>query len=142
MTREKISGIKQHLAVDIQGLPYAFAITSANVTDRSGALFAFEQNKEELRELKGVLCDGGYSGKSFADAIKPLLEEQVDVQVVKQNELHTFTVIPKRWIVKRCFAQAFEKQRRLVQMENTLFWIIEFFLNIEEMEQGIFVLKL
>ncbi len=43
-------------------------------------------------------------GQTFADAVKSLLEEQVDVQVVKRNELLTFKVIPKRWGVERCFA--------------------------------------
>lgn len=109
---KKVSGIKRHLAVDTQGLPHAFAITAANVTDRQGALVAFEQNKEELVELKGVLGDGGYSGEAFANAVKALVGEKVDVQVVKRNELHTFKVIPKRWVVERSFAWL-EKQRRL-----------------------------
>lgn len=38
---KKISGIKRHLAVDTQGLPHAFAITAANVTDRQGGITRF-----------------------------------------------------------------------------------------------------
>jgi transposase len=34
------------------------------------------------------------------------------VQVVKRNELHSFAVLPKRWIVERSFAWL-EKNRRL-----------------------------
>jgi transposase len=34
------------------------------------------------------------------------------VQIVKRNELHTFAVLPKRWIVERSFAWL-EKCRRL-----------------------------
>ena len=109
---KKISGIKRHIAVDTQGLPHALAVTAANVTDRKGALLAFEQNKDELPEVKNILCDGGYSGKPFADDVKAVLGEKVTVQVVKRNELHTFKVIPKRWIVERSFAWL-EKQRRL-----------------------------
>ena len=109
---KKISGIKRHLAVDTQGLPHAFAITAINITDRQGALLAFEQNKEELEEVKGILCDGGYSGKPFADGVKALLGEQADVRAVKRNEMHTFKVIPKRWVVERYFAWL-EKHRRL-----------------------------
>ena len=101
---KKISGIKRHIAVDTQGLPHALAVTAANVTDRTGALPAFEQNKDELTEVKSILCDEGYSGKPFADGVKAVLGEQVTVQVVKRNELHTFAVIPKRWIVERSFA--------------------------------------
>ena len=35
-----------------------------------------------------------------------------DVEVAKRNELHTFVVIPKRWVVERSFAWL-EKCRRL-----------------------------
>ncbi len=109
---KKISGIKRHIAVDTQGLPHALAVTAANITDRTGALLAFEQNKDELTEVKSILCDGSYSGKPFADGVKAVLGEQVTVQAVKRTELHTFKVIPKRWIVERSFAWL-EKQRRL-----------------------------
>ena len=34
------------------------------------------------------------------------------VEVVKRNELHTFVVLPKRWVVERSFAWL-EKCRRL-----------------------------
>ncbi|CAH1904296.1 hypothetical protein NTGHW29_270045 [Candidatus Nitrotoga sp. HW29] len=34
------------------------------------------------------------------------------VQIAKRNELHTFAVIPKRWVVERSFAWL-EKCRRL-----------------------------
>jgi hypothetical protein len=33
-----VSGIKRHMAVDTQGLPHALLVTTANVTDRDGAL--------------------------------------------------------------------------------------------------------
>lgn len=62
-------------------------------------------------EVKGILCDGEYTGKAFADGVKALLGKQVDVIVVKRNEMHTF-IIPKRWVVERSFAW-FEKHRRL-----------------------------
>ena len=86
---KEISVIKRHLAVATQRLVHAFAIAAANNTDRQGALVAFEQNKEELEEAKGILCDGGYTGKPFADGVKALLGKQVDVPVVRRNEMHT-----------------------------------------------------
>jgi transposase len=49
-------------------------------------------------------------GQPFADGVKELL--QATVQVVKRNELHTFAVLPKRWIVERSFGWL-EKCRRL-----------------------------
>ncbi len=35
---KKISGIKRHIAVDTNGLPHAIHITTANITDRQGAV--------------------------------------------------------------------------------------------------------
>ena len=37
---------------------------------------------------------------------------EATVQVVKRNELHTFAVLPKRWVVERSFGWL-EKCRRL-----------------------------
>ena len=48
-----------------------------------------------------VLADGGYTGENFADSIEDMIG--ADVEVVKRNELHTFAVLPKRWIVERTF---------------------------------------
>ena len=70
-------------------------MTVANVLDREGALLAFEHNKNKLTEVKSILCDGGYRGKPFAHDVKAVLGEEVTVQVVKRNELHTFEVIPQ-----------------------------------------------
>ncbi len=109
---KKISGIKRHIALDTQGVPHALSVTAANVTDRKGALLAFGQNKDELTEMKSILCDDGYKGKPFSDDVKAVLGEEVTVQVVKRNKLHVFEVIPKCWIVERSFAWL-EKQRRL-----------------------------
>jgi transposase len=74
MTAEKkITGIKIHLGVDTLGLPHGIHVTTADVTDRTGA--------------------------RFAGAVMALLN--AEVEVAKRNALHTFEVIPKRWIVER-----------------------------------------
>ena len=39
---KKVAGIKRHIVVDTQGLPHAIAITTANISDRAGALLAFK----------------------------------------------------------------------------------------------------
>ena len=59
--------------------------------------------------VQNVLVDGGYTGKPFATAVQGLLGAAVEV--VKRNELHTFVVLPKRWVVEP-FAWL-EKCRRL-----------------------------
>ena len=40
---KKVSGIKRHLAVDTQGFADGVAVTTAEMTDRKGALFALQQ---------------------------------------------------------------------------------------------------
>ena len=102
MAEKKVSGIKLHVGVDILGLPHAISATTADVTDRMGAIQMYEQFAPNLAAIIKVLCDGGYTGQPFADAIMQLLK--AEVEVAKRNELHTFTVIPKRWIVERTFA--------------------------------------
>lgn len=67
-------------------------------------------NTENLSHVQKFLVDGGYTGQNFADEIKRL--SSTAVEVVKRNELHTFAVIPKRWIVERSFGWL-DKCRRL-----------------------------
>ena len=38
---KKVSGIQRHMVLDTQGLPHALGITTADITDRQGALSAF-----------------------------------------------------------------------------------------------------
>jgi len=107
---KKVSGIKRHIAVDTQGFPHAIAVTTAEVTDRNGALQAIDRCKPNLQRVESVLVDGGYTGQLFADGVMERL--QATVQVVKRNELHTFSVLPQRWVVERSFGWL-EKCRRL-----------------------------
>ena len=107
---KKVSGIKRHIGVDTNGLPHCIHITPANETDRQGALTMFENTKQNLPEVKKVLADGGYTGEPFATSVHEIL--QAKVEIAKRNELHTFVVLPRRWVVERSFAWL-EKCRRL-----------------------------
>lgn len=107
---KKVSGIKRHIAVDTLGLPHALAVTTADVTDRNGAIEVIQNNKRHLSKVVKILADGGYTGKPFADKVRKLLN--AEVEVVKRSELHTFEVIPKRWVVERSLSWL-EKCRRL-----------------------------
>lgn len=109
---KKISGIKRHIAVDTRGLPHAIAVTTAEVTDRKGALQALQRCKSGLNQVQSLLCDSGYMGQPFAQSVQEILGEHVTVQIAKRSELHTFKVMPKRWVVERSFAWL-EKNRRL-----------------------------
>jgi transposase len=109
---KKVSGIKRHIAVDTQGLPHAVAVTTAEVTDRKGALAALKRCKRGLSRVQSLLCDSGYTGQPFAQGVQEILGGHVTVQTAKRSELHTFKVMPQRWVVKRSFAWL-EKNRRL-----------------------------
>jgi Transposase and inactivated derivatives len=69
-----------------------------------------EHEKENLSRVENLLTDASYTGENFATRIKDILG--ATVEVVKRNELHTFVVLPKRWVVERSFAWL-EKCRRL-----------------------------
>ena len=107
---KKVSGIKRHIVVDTQGLPHAILITTANVTDRKGAIEMIILNLENLLSIEKFLVDGGYSGKVFADTVAQLCG--AEVEVVKCDELHKFVVLPLRWVVERTFGWL-DKARRL-----------------------------
>ncbi len=55
---KKVSGIKRHIAVDTQGLPHGIHVTTANVTDRAGALAMFDRRRDGLSQVQNVLVDG------------------------------------------------------------------------------------
>ncbi|SIO72619.1 transposase, IS4 family [Burkholderia sp. GAS332] len=109
---KKVSGIKRHIAVDTQGLPHAVAVTTAGVTDRKGMLQALMRCKPGPGRVQSLLAGSGYVGESFAQGVREILGEHVTVQIAKRSELHTFKVMPRRWVVERRFAWL-EKNRRL-----------------------------
>ena len=50
-------------------------------------------------QWRSLLCDSGYTRKSFAQSVRDLLGEEVSVQFARRSELHTFKVMPKRWVL-------------------------------------------
>ena len=107
---KKVSGIKRHVTVDTQGLPHAIEVTTADVTDRDGALWMLLLNTETLSAVVKLLVDSAYTGEVFAQRVQMVLG--AEVEVAKRSELHKFAVIPKRWVVERSFAWL-DKCRRL-----------------------------
>lgn len=85
-------------------------VTTANVTDREGAIEAFQHSGNRFERVFNVLVDGGYTGEEFANSVKKLINASVEVAL--RTSLHTFKVIPQRWIVERSFGWL-EKFRRL-----------------------------
>jgi putative transposase len=99
---KKINGRKRHLLVDTMGLLLRVMVLPANIQDRDGArqlLRAFF-GRPVRRRVKHIWADGGYAGTLIQWA-KALW--RCTVEVVKRNELHTFKVLPRRWVVERTF---------------------------------------
>ena len=69
----KTSGVKLHIAADILGLPHAMFVTTANVTDRDGAISMIGYAASDLPKCLKVLLDGGYTGEKFAGSVMGLI---------------------------------------------------------------------
>ena len=54
-------------------------VTTAEVTNRKGALQTLECGKAALKQVQSVLADGGYVGVSFAQGVREILGEYVRV---------------------------------------------------------------
>lgn len=87
----------------------AVAVHSAGISESRGAHLVLIRLFLVLPCLLKILVDGGYKqgvidwGKAMFGYI---------LEVVKRSELHTFKVLPKRWIVERTFGW-FNWYRRL-----------------------------
>jgi transposase len=71
------------------------------VTDRGGALQTIDRCRPNLERVESVVGRWQLHRQPFADGVKERLE--ATVQVVKCNQLHTFAVLSKRWVVERSF---------------------------------------
>jgi transposase len=76
---------------------------------RDGAILMVEHEKENLSKVENLLTDGSYAGKLRLTYQR---HSGATVEVARRNELHTFVVLPKRWVVEQSFAWL-EKCRRL-----------------------------
>lgn len=57
-----------------------------------------ESAQESLSQVKNVLVDAGYTEEKFVTKIKDIID--ATVEVIKRSELHSFVVLPKRWVVE------------------------------------------
>ena len=98
---KKIKGIKRHIIVDTLGLVLAVVIQSASVQDRDGAVDVVSKMLESWKKVIKIFADGGYRGK-LIKTIKTKFK--IELEIIKRDELHTFKILPKRWIVERTFS--------------------------------------
>ena len=76
-------------------------VHSAGIEDRVGARAVLMRLFSRFNSLSTIFADGGYTGK-LIDWAKAMFGYRVEV--VERKKLHSFQVLPKRWIVERTFA--------------------------------------
>ncbi len=110
---KKINGRKRHLLVDTIGLVLLVMVLPANIQDRVAAqqLLAAFFGRVTRRRVKHIWADGGYAGALLEKARQLWL---CTVEIVKRSDLHTFKVLPRRWVVERTFGW-FGRSRRLTR---------------------------
>jgi transposase len=99
---KKVNGRKRHIAVDAAGLLLEVLATPASVQDRDAARPLLFNLHRARRHVRLAWADGGYAGKLQPWAATYL---KLTVQIVKRpDDLHTFAVLPRRWVVERTLA--------------------------------------
>ena len=99
---KKVNGRKRHILVDTIGLILLVMVLPANIQDRDGArqLLAAFFARTPRRRVKHIWADGGYAGALLGWARKLW---RCTIEIVKRSDLHTFKVLPRRWVVERTF---------------------------------------
>lgn len=76
-------------------------VQPANVQDRVGAKAVLAKAKLNLKRLKRIWADGGYTG-SLLDWVRATCGWTLEI-VEKPLGLNSFQALPKRWVVERTF---------------------------------------
>jgi transposase len=99
---KKVNGRKRHIAVDTGGLLLEVLVTPASVQDRDAARPLLWNLKRARRRVRRAWADSVYAGKLVSWAATWL---KLTIEVVRRPEgLHTFQVLPRRWVVERTLA--------------------------------------
>jgi transposase len=113
---KKINGTKRHIAVDALGLLLTVLVTAASVQDRDAARPLLFNLRRAFPTVKLAWADGGYAGKLVTWAKTWL---RLRVQIVKRpDNLHTFQVLPRRWVVERTLAWITRHRRTVRDYER------------------------
>ena len=113
---KKINGTKRHLAVDALGLLLTVLVTAASVQDRDAAKPLLWNLNKAFPTVKLTWADGGYAGKLVAWAKTTV---KLTLQIVKRpDDLHTFKVLPRRWVVERTLSWITRHRRTIRDYER------------------------
>ena len=94
-----MKGRKRHIVVDTMGLLLAVVVHAADIQDRDGAKLVLGKLLGRFPRLRLIWADGAYAGQlvDWASALGGWV-----IQVVKHaKNLHSFEVLPRRWVVER-----------------------------------------
>ena len=101
---KKVNGRKRHIAVDAMGLVLAVVITAASVQDRDAARPLLWNLRRACGQVRLVWADTGYSAHRLTAWAAAL---RITLQLVhRPDDLHTFEVLPRRWVVERTLCAA------------------------------------
>jgi transposase len=113
---KKVNGRKRHIAVATIGLLLTILVTAAGVQDRDGARPLLWNLRKAFPKVKLAWADGGYAGKLVIWAKDKL---SLTVEIVKlPDDLHTFKVLPRRWVVERTLAWITRSRRTIRDCER------------------------
>jgi len=98
-----VKGRKRQIAVDTQGNMHGVHIHAANESENVGGIALLDRVLEQLPRVRAVLVDQGYKKQFIAHIKKKWKRRKIKVIVSKRIK-DAFCVVPKRWIVERCFA--------------------------------------
>jgi transposase len=113
---KKVNGRKRHIAVDTIGLLLTVLVTAAGIQDRDAAKPLLWNLRKSFPAIKLAWADGGYAGKLVTWAEKAL---KLTVQIVRRpDDLHTFQVLPRRWVVERTLAWITRHRRTVRDYER------------------------
>ena len=113
---KKVQGRKRHIAVDTIGLLLTVLITAASVQDRDAAKPLLWNLRKAFPSVRLAWADGGYAGKLVTWA-KTALKLTVEI-VRRPDDLHTFQVLPRRWVVERTLAWITRHRRTVRDYER------------------------
>jgi transposase len=113
---KKINGTKRHLAVDTIGLLLTVLVTAASMQDRDAARPLLWNLRRAFPTIKLAWADGGYAGNLVTWAKTRL---RLTLQIVKRpDDLHTFQVLPRRWVVERTLSWITRHRRTVRDYER------------------------
>ena len=116
--RAQDNGTKRHIAVDTTGLLLTVLVTAASVQDRDAARPLLQNLRKAFPPVRLAWADGGYAGKLVTWA-RTRLKPKLTLEIVKRpDDLHTFKVLPRRWVVERTLSWITRHRRTVRDYER------------------------